>query len=114
QRTTARRGLGAVFNGGEQARGEPPGGLGSGGQDLLGHGPSRQLLRPPLSRRHHAPRLYAPSMILRLGSTRLPMVGRARLYVCGITPYDTTHLGHAATFVWADVVVRLLQHDGLE
>ena len=21
----------------------------------------------------------------------------ARMYVCGITPYDTTHLGHAAT-----------------
>ena len=30
----------------------------------------------------------------------------ARIYVCGITPYDVTHLGHAATFVWADVVRR--------
>ena len=23
--------------------------------------------------------------------------GTARLYVCGITPYDATHIGHAAT-----------------
>jgi cysteinyl-tRNA synthetase len=42
------------------------------------------------------------------------MVGRARLYVCGITPYDTTHLGHAATFVWTDVVARVLRAGGLE
>src|SRR5256885_1763503 len=30
----------------------------------------------------------------------------ARLYVCGITPYDATHLGHAATYVAFDLVVR--------
>ncbi len=42
------------------------------------------------------------------------MVGRARVYVCGITPYDTTHLGHAATFVWTDVAVRVLRHTGAE
>ena len=40
-------------------------------------------------------------------------MGRARIYVCGITPYDTTHLGHAATFVWSDVVARLLHHVGV-
>ena len=34
----------------------------------------------------------------------LPVVSPARVYVCGITPYDVTHLGHAATFVWADAV----------
>ena len=33
-----------------------------------------------------------------LGGTSLPLVGRARVYACGITPYDVTHLGHAATF----------------
>ena len=32
---------------------------------------------------------------LRLGGKPLPLVGRARLYTCGITPYDVTHLGHA-------------------
>ena len=26
-----------------------------------------------------------------------PDQGEARLYACGITPYDATHLGHAAT-----------------
>ena len=31
--------------------------------------------------------------------------GAISLYVCGITPYDTTHLGHAFTYVAADVLV---------
>lgn len=30
----------------------------------------------------------------------------ARLYVCGITPYDATHLGHANTYVAFDLLVR--------
>ena len=34
------------------------------------------------------------------------------LYVCGITPYDTTHLGHAFTFVTFDVLVRALRAAG--
>ncbi len=28
------------------------------------------------------------------------------VYVCGITPYDTTHLGHAFTYVMFDVLIR--------
>jgi L-cysteine:1D-myo-inositol 2-amino-2-deoxy-alpha-D-glucopyranoside ligase len=36
----------------------------------------------------------------------------ARLYVCGITPYDASHLGHAATYVTFDLVVRALQDAG--
>ena len=40
--------------------------------------------------------------------------GRAvTLYVCGITPYDTTHLGHAFTYTVADVLVRYLESQGL-
>jgi L-cysteine:1D-myo-inositol 2-amino-2-deoxy-alpha-D-glucopyranoside ligase len=35
--------------------------------------------------------------------------GPIRLYVCGITPYDTTHLGHAFTFVQFDTLVRALR-----
>ncbi len=31
------------------------------------------------------------------------------IYVCGITPYDTTHLGHAFTFITYDVLVRYLR-----
>jgi L-cysteine:1D-myo-inositol 2-amino-2-deoxy-alpha-D-glucopyranoside ligase len=34
------------------------------------------------------------------------------LYVCGITPYDTTHLGHAFTYCAADVLVRYLEMKG--
>jgi L-cysteine:1D-myo-inositol 2-amino-2-deoxy-alpha-D-glucopyranoside ligase len=35
------------------------------------------------------------------------------LYVCGITPYDTTHLGHAFTYTVADLLVRHLESQGL-
>jgi L-cysteine:1D-myo-inositol 2-amino-2-deoxy-alpha-D-glucopyranoside ligase len=38
----------------------------------------------------------------------------ARLYVCGITPYDATHLGHAATYVTFDVLGRALRDAGHE
>ncbi|WBQ08489.1 cysteine--1-D-myo-inosityl 2-amino-2-deoxy-alpha-D-glucopyranoside ligase [Kribbella sp. CA-293567] len=33
--------------------------------------------------------------------------GPARIYVCGITPYDATHMGHAATYVTFDLINRL-------
>ncbi len=32
--------------------------------------------------------------------------GPARLYVCGITPYDATHMGHAATYLAFDLLNR--------
>lgn len=51
-------------------------------------------------------------MRLRLGGEVLPMVGQVRMYVCGITPYDVTHLGHAATYVWADAADRVLRWHG--
>ena len=53
-----------------------------------------------------------PTAAIRVGGTRLPVLGRAQVYVCGITPYETTHIGHAATFVWADVAARLLRLAG--
>ena len=40
--------------------------------------------------------------------------GPVGLYVCGITPYDTGHLGHAATYVTFDVLNRYLRHLGHE
>lgn len=52
-------------------------------------------------------------MTITIGGTALPVIGRARMYVCGITPYDTTHLGHAATFAWIDVAARVLEADGV-
>jgi len=36
-----------------------------------------------------------------------------RMYVCGITPYDATHLGHAATYLLFDVVQRACLDAGL-
>jgi L-cysteine:1D-myo-inositol 2-amino-2-deoxy-alpha-D-glucopyranoside ligase len=40
--------------------------------------------------------------------------GAARLYACGITPYDATHLGHAATYVAWDLLNRAWRHAGHE
>ncbi len=42
-----------------------------------------------------------------------PESGTVGLYVCGITPYDATHLGHAATYVTFDLVIRVLRDAGL-
>ena len=40
--------------------------------------------------------------------------GRASLYVCGITPYDATHMGHAATYVNFDLLHRVWRDAGHE
>lgn len=37
-----------------------------------------------------------------------------RMYVCGITPYDATHLGHAATYLTFDLINRYLRAQGSE
>ncbi|KAA9290144.1 cysteine--1-D-myo-inosityl 2-amino-2-deoxy-alpha-D-glucopyranoside ligase [Corynebacterium sp. HMSC11H10] len=36
----------------------------------------------------------------------------ATMYVCGITPYDATHLGHAATYLTFDLIYRQLLNNG--
>ena len=56
----------------------------------------------------------AAAPVLTLSGKRLPLPGRARVYACGITPYDVTHLGHAATFVWVDTLARILRSAGTE
>jgi len=38
----------------------------------------------------------------------------ARMYVCGITPYDATHIGHAATYIAFDLVYRAWHDAGHE
>lgn len=43
-----------------------------------------------------------------------PAEGVARLYVCGITPYDATHLGHANTYLSFDLVNRVWRDLGLD
>jgi L-cysteine:1D-myo-inositol 2-amino-2-deoxy-alpha-D-glucopyranoside ligase len=40
--------------------------------------------------------------------------GPARIYVCGITPYDATHMGHAATYVTFDLIIRQWRDAGHE
>ena len=40
--------------------------------------------------------------------------GPARMYVCGITPYDATHLGHANTYVAFDLLYRIWLDAGRE
>jgi L-cysteine:1D-myo-inositol 2-amino-2-deoxy-alpha-D-glucopyranoside ligase len=57
--------------------------------------------------------------VLRLYDTRRravvpfrPISRPITLYVCGVTPYDTTHLGHARTFLAFDVLVRHLEAGG--
>lgn len=36
----------------------------------------------------------------------------ATMYVCGITPYDATHIGHAATYLTFDLINRVLRDNG--
>jgi cysteinyl-tRNA synthetase len=49
-----------------------------------------------------------------LAGRRVLLLDRARIYVCGITPYDVTHLGHASFFVWVDALGRVLRLLGVE
>jgi len=42
-----------------------------------------------------------------------PQDGTARMYVCGITPYDATHMGHANTYVTFDLLNRVWRDHGL-
>ena len=41
-----------------------------------------------------------------------PPPAEVRMYVCGITPYDSTHLGHANTYLAYDLLIRRLEDLG--
>ena len=67
------------------------------------------------------PSLSCSDLVLRVHDTSTdslvavePRDGTARLYVCGITPYDATHLGHAATYLTFDTLVRVWKDQGHE
>ncbi|MFI7284593.1 cysteine--1-D-myo-inosityl 2-amino-2-deoxy-alpha-D-glucopyranoside ligase [Micromonospora chersina] len=68
---------------------------------------------------HEVPRLPGKGEPLRLyDSARQGLHpsqpdGAASMYVCGITPYDATHLGHAATMITFDLVQRMWRDAGL-
>jgi L-cysteine:1D-myo-inositol 2-amino-2-deoxy-alpha-D-glucopyranoside ligase len=48
------------------------------------------------------------------GDAPLRLDRRVTLYVCGITPYDAAHIGHAFTYVAFDTLVRFLRWRGHE
>jgi L-cysteine:1D-myo-inositol 2-amino-2-deoxy-alpha-D-glucopyranoside ligase len=48
------------------------------------------------------------------GLREIELRPRMTVYVCGITPYDAAHLGHAFTYVQFDVLVRYLRHLGVD
>jgi len=48
------------------------------------------------------------------GDAPLRLGRRVNLYVCGITPYDAAHVGHAFTYVAFDTLVRFLRWRGHE
>lgn len=66
------------------------------------------------------PKLPGESVPLRLYDTAARQVRQtdpgpvARMYVCGITPYDATHLGHANTYLAFDLVGRMWRDAGHE
>jgi len=43
-----------------------------------------------------------------------PIGDPVTMYVCGVTPYDTTHLGHARTYMTFDVLQRWIRHLGMD
>lgn len=64
------------------------------------------------------PKYSLPKLTLKdtLSGTKkaLPSKNLYRMYVCGITPYDATHLGHAATYLTFDLINRYLRATGAE
>ncbi len=61
-----------------------------------------------------------PELVMRLYNTLTQRVeelsfpsGEVKLYVCGVTPYDTSHLGHARVGVVYDTLRRYLESQGL-
>src|SRR3954447_3943957 len=69
---------------------------------------------PPVA----VPELPGTGEVLRLYDTAQQAVREtapnrvATMYVCGITPYDATHLGHAATYLAFDMVQRVWRDAG--
>ena len=66
------------------------------------------------------PRIPRATKALRIYSTEaqslveIPLKNSYQMYVCGITPYDATHLGHAATYLTFDLINRYWRAMGAE
>ena len=95
-----------------------------GGRQLTPRSVSGPILSAPSTAPTPDPwRFRIRSVTLRLYDARrsnlvefTPLPGRDRvgLYVCGVTPYDTGHLGHAFTYVQFDVLHRYLEYLGYD
>lgn len=73
--------------------------------------PWAQVAIPRLPLSSGAPVIYdSQSQSLR----QLPNDRAGTIYVCGITPYDATHMGHAATYVAFDTLIRTWRATGVE
>lgn len=73
--------------------------------------PWAQVEIPRLSHPSGAPVIYdSRSQTMRELATNRT----GTIYVCGITPYDATHMGHAATYVAFDTLIRIWRASGVE
>lgn len=73
--------------------------------------PWAQVEIPRLSHPAGAPVIFdSRSQVLRELATNRT----GTIYVCGITPYDATHMGHAATYVAFDTLIRIWRASGVE
>jgi len=69
----------------------------------------RAVSIPPLPGRGHDPYIHDTAT----GELVKAAVGpTATMYACGITPYDATHIGHAATFLAWDLLIRAWRDAG--
>jgi L-cysteine:1D-myo-inositol 2-amino-2-deoxy-alpha-D-glucopyranoside ligase len=64
------------------------------------------IYRPPVDSKFDFPPLTVNTW---QGERSFESFDKIRMYVCGITPYDATHLGHAATYLTFDLINRYFQ-----
>ena len=72
-----------------------------------------QVAIPPLATSFSLPELNLFDTALQSVS-KIAKKNKYRIYVCGITPYDATHLGHANTYLAFDLINRYLRATGSE
>ncbi|WP_150309053.1 cysteine--1-D-myo-inosityl 2-amino-2-deoxy-alpha-D-glucopyranoside ligase [Planctomonas psychrotolerans] len=65
------------------------------------------------------PGASTPPLVFDTAAQRLSLAecsgdNKAGVYVCGITPYDATHLGHAATYIAFDTLQRVWRDAGYD
>jgi L-cysteine:1D-myo-inositol 2-amino-2-deoxy-alpha-D-glucopyranoside ligase len=75
--------------------------------------PWAQVAIPPLAARFSLPELNLFDTAAQ-SISKIAKKSKYRIYVCGITPYDATHLGHANTYLAFDLINRYLKATGSE